>query len=68
MAMQILGTMPDTTQVSDLKSKTKARLVELLVRQVYADGEKPMSSHVAPEKKGKSKAVQRVAESRDQSG
>jgi SAM-dependent methyltransferase len=50
------------------RSKTKARLVELLVRQVYANGEKPMSSHVAPQKKGKSKAVQRVAESRDQSG
>ena len=35
MAMQILDTMPDTTQPDDLKSKTKATLVELLVRQVH---------------------------------
>jgi hypothetical protein len=35
MAMQILDTMPDNTQPDDLKSKTKATLVELLVRQSY---------------------------------
>ena len=35
MAMQILDTMPDQTQPEDLKSKTKAILVELLVRQSY---------------------------------
>jgi hypothetical protein len=33
MAMQILDTMPDETKKDDLKSKTKAMLVELLVRQ-----------------------------------
>jgi hypothetical protein len=33
MAMQILDTMPDTTPQDDLKSKTKANLVELLVIQ-----------------------------------
>jgi hypothetical protein len=35
MAMQILDTMPDGAPEEDLKSKTKARLVELLVRQSY---------------------------------
>lgn len=35
MAMQILDTMPDQTNPEDLKSKTKANLVELLVRQSY---------------------------------
>jgi len=35
MAMQILDTMPDATTPEDLKSKTKALLVDLLVRQVY---------------------------------
>jgi hypothetical protein len=35
MAMQILDTMPDQTTPEDLKSKTKATLVELLVRQSY---------------------------------
>jgi len=34
MAMQILDTMPDNAKISDLKSKTKANLVELLVTQV----------------------------------
>jgi len=38
MAMQILDTMPDATTPEDLKSKTKALLVELLVRQVYVPG------------------------------
>ena len=33
MAMQILDTMPNETKKDDLKSKTKAVLVELLVRQ-----------------------------------
>jgi hypothetical protein len=33
MAMQILDTMPDETKKDDLKSRTKATLVELLVRQ-----------------------------------
>jgi hypothetical protein len=33
MAMQILDTMPDETSDRDLKSKTKAVLVELLARQ-----------------------------------
>jgi hypothetical protein len=35
MAMQILDTMPDKTDSEDLKSKTKATLVELLIRQAY---------------------------------
>lgn len=35
MAMQILDTMPDETKADDLKSNTKATLVELLVRQAY---------------------------------
>jgi hypothetical protein len=35
MAMQILDTMPDETKPDDLKSKTKATLVELLVRQAH---------------------------------
>lgn len=35
MAMQILDTMPDETKTEDLKSQTKARLVELLVKQSY---------------------------------
>ncbi|MEY2502509.1 MAG: hypothetical protein QOI07_2843 [Verrucomicrobiota bacterium] len=42
MAMQILDTMPDTTHASDLKSKTKAALVELLVRQVHSSREHPV--------------------------
>ena len=36
MAMQILDTMADQVNADDLKSKTKANLVELLVRQAYA--------------------------------
>ena len=35
MAMQILDTMGDEIKSDDLKSKTKATLVELLVRQAY---------------------------------
>jgi hypothetical protein len=35
MAMQILDTMPDPGEPDDLKSKTKATLVELLVQQAY---------------------------------
>lgn len=35
MAMQILDTMPDETRPEDLKSSTKAKLVELLVQQAY---------------------------------
>lgn len=35
MAMQILDTMPDETKPDDLKNKTKAILVELLVRQAH---------------------------------
>lgn len=35
MAMQILDTMPDETKPEDLKNKTKAILVELLVRQAH---------------------------------
>jgi hypothetical protein len=35
MAMQILDTMPDEANSDDLKNKTKATLVELLVKQVY---------------------------------
>jgi hypothetical protein len=35
MAMQILDTMPDETKPDDLKNRTKANLVELLVRQSY---------------------------------
>jgi len=39
MAMQILDTMPDKTDAEDLKSKTKASLVELLVRQAHGISE-----------------------------
>lgn len=35
MAMQILDTMPEETKPNDLKSMTKASLVELLVRQTH---------------------------------
>ena len=35
MAMQILDTMPETVPATDLRSKTKAALVELLVRQAH---------------------------------
>src|SRR5262249_13355836 len=38
MAMQILDTMPDTTTPEDLKSKTKASLVQLLVQEVRFTG------------------------------
>ncbi len=38
MAMQILDTMPDATTPEDLKSKTKASLVQLLVQQVRVTG------------------------------
>jgi hypothetical protein len=38
MAMQILDTMPDATTPEDLKSKTKASLVQLLVQQVPVTG------------------------------
>lgn len=37
MAMQILDTMNDEIKSNDLKSKTKATLVELLVRQSYQE-------------------------------
>lgn len=36
MAWQILDTMPDETKSNDIKNKTKAVLVELLVRQAYS--------------------------------
>jgi len=36
MAMQILDTIPDETKPDDLKNKTKATLVELLIRQANA--------------------------------
>src|SRR5262249_2025374 len=62
MAMQILDTMPDKTESADLKSETKARLVELLVRRVYFGGEKLMSSDVATRKTGKGNAVQSASE------
>jgi len=35
MAMQILDTIPDETKADDLKNKTKAKIVELLVNQSY---------------------------------
>jgi len=35
MAMQILDTMPDKTESNDLKNRTKATLVELLIRQAH---------------------------------
>jgi hypothetical protein len=35
MAMQILDTIPDHASSDDLKSKTKALLVELFVQQAY---------------------------------
>jgi hypothetical protein len=40
MAMQIFDTMPDTTRGDDLKSYTKARTIELLVRGAYEQSAK----------------------------
>jgi hypothetical protein len=40
MAMQILDTMPDGAKPDDLKNKTKAALVELLIRQAHQAVEK----------------------------
>lgn len=40
MAMQILDTIPDGAKPDDLKNKTKAALVELLVRQAHEAIEK----------------------------
>jgi hypothetical protein len=37
MAIQILDTIPDNAQTSDLKSKTKAMLVEAFFKQSYTD-------------------------------
>lgn len=39
MAMKILDTMPDETKPDDLKSKTKANLVELLIQQANKGSE-----------------------------
>lgn len=39
MAMKILDTMPDETKDEDLKSKTKATLVELLIKQAQKESE-----------------------------
>lgn len=44
MAMQILDTMPDETKTDDLKSRTKATLVEMLVRQAYEVPKKQQES------------------------
>lgn len=43
MAMQILDTMSDVAKANDLKSKTKARLVELLVQQANGISENQVS-------------------------
>jgi hypothetical protein len=65
MAMQILTTMPDKTEAGDLKSVTKAHLVELLVRGANdmkaSDIERPK---VPPRKRntGKGKANTQGAE------
>jgi TRADD-N domain-containing protein len=56
MAMQIFDTMPDTTQDTDLKSHTKARTVELLVRGAYeqrAQPEKTSTFKIKSPKTGK---------------
>jgi len=39
MAMQILDTMPDEPNPDDIKSKTKASLVELLIQQTHKESE-----------------------------
>ena len=58
MAMQILDTMPDETKADDLKSKTKAAIVELLIRQSYelqaveTAKEKPARKTAKPKTKG----------------
>jgi len=39
MAMKILDTMPDEARPDDLKSKTKASLVELLIQQAHKGSE-----------------------------
>lgn len=44
MAMQILDTMPDETKEGDLKSRTKALLVELLVKQVSETSKENVSN------------------------
>jgi putative flippase GtrA len=40
MAMQILDTIPDGAKPEDLKSKTKATLAELIIRQAHEASEK----------------------------
>jgi cbb3-type cytochrome oxidase subunit 3 len=59
MAMQILDTMPDSAKATDLKSKTKAKLVELLVRKTAGapetrlnDGRRKTSSEPPVENRG----------------
>ena len=39
MAMKILDTMPDEANPDDIKNKTKANLVELLIQQAHKGGE-----------------------------
>lgn len=41
MAIQILTTMPDEAELGDLKNKTKASIVKLLVKQTYGTAQEP---------------------------
>jgi hypothetical protein len=60
MAMQILDTMPDNATQDNLKSKTKAIMVELLIRQTYeAKSEQPTKTGKA------SKAIRNEAAKSD---
>jgi len=52
MAMQILDTIPEGAKIDDLKERTKAALVELLVRQNYE-----VLSHTLEESKNKNDTI-----------
>ena len=52
MAMQILDTIPEGAKIDDLKERTKAALVELLVRQNYE-----VLSHTLEKSKDKSDSI-----------
>lgn len=50
MAMQILDTMPDEASETNLKSRTKATIVELLIRQAYELKPEPPTKTAKPAK------------------
>jgi len=56
MAMQILDTMPDDANPTDLKSTTKADLVKLLVQQVQEIPKTTQTAGLTRKRKARSKA------------